>query len=128
LIGRAEETEAEVKEALRLSPRDALAYLWCNLVGIAKGLLGEYAQALPWLTRSIEANKFVFGPRFHRAACLALLGRLDEARADVNAGLALEPKFTIGLYSSLMQSDDATYLAQRERLIEGMRKAGVPER
>ena len=26
------------------------------------------------------------------------------------------------------QSDNPTYLAQRERIIEGMRKAGVPER
>ena len=28
LIGRAEETEAHVAEALRLSPRDTMAYIW----------------------------------------------------------------------------------------------------
>jgi hypothetical protein len=27
----------------------------------------------------------------------------------------------------LVQTDHPTYLAQRERIIEGMRKAGVPE-
>jgi TolB-like protein/class 3 adenylate cyclase len=40
-IGRAEETEAHVAEALRLSPRDTLAYIWMTFVGIAKLYLGS---------------------------------------------------------------------------------------
>ena len=32
-IGRAEETEAHIGEALRLSPRDTMAYIWMNLAG-----------------------------------------------------------------------------------------------
>ena len=35
-IGRAEETEAHVVEALRLSPRDTMAYTWMMSAGIAK--------------------------------------------------------------------------------------------
>ena len=34
--GRAEETESHVLEALRLSPRDTVAYRWMNIVGFAK--------------------------------------------------------------------------------------------
>jgi TolB-like protein len=44
-IVRAEETEAHVAEALRLSPRDTNAYLWMNLAGVAKLHLGLYEQA-----------------------------------------------------------------------------------
>jgi TolB-like protein/DNA-binding winged helix-turn-helix (wHTH) protein len=40
-IGRAEETEAHVGEALRLSPRDTLAYIWMTFVGVAKLYLGS---------------------------------------------------------------------------------------
>ena len=40
LIGRAEETETHIIEALRLSPRDTMAYLWMNYAGIAKIHLG----------------------------------------------------------------------------------------
>jgi TolB-like protein/class 3 adenylate cyclase len=40
-VGRTEETEAHIAEALRLSPRDTLAYLWMNNVGIAKNQLGS---------------------------------------------------------------------------------------
>ena len=47
---------------------------------------------------------------------------LDEARAAVKAGLALDPHFTI---QRLV--DNPTYLAGRERICEGMRMAGVPE-
>ena len=40
-IGRAEETEAHVAEALRLSPRDTLAYIWMTIAGMAKNHLGS---------------------------------------------------------------------------------------
>ena len=33
-IGRAEDTEAHVAEALRLSPRDTLAYSWMSMAGV----------------------------------------------------------------------------------------------
>jgi tetratricopeptide (TPR) repeat protein len=40
-IGRAEETEAHVGEALRLSPRDTLANIWMTNAGVAKLHLGS---------------------------------------------------------------------------------------
>jgi hypothetical protein len=63
------------------------------------------------------------------AAALAQLGRLDEARSAVRAGLALNPTYTISRRraSWTSQSDDPTYLAQLEPIVEGLRKAGVPE-
>ena len=38
---------------------------------------------------------------FDLAAALARLGKLDEARAAVNAGLALDPRFTIRRFRDL---------------------------
>jgi hypothetical protein len=61
------------------------------------------------------------------AACLAHLGKLDQARQEVKAGFAINPSFTIKCYRVNAPSDNAVYLAQCERLIEGMRLAGVPE-
>ena len=40
-IGRAEETEAHIVEALRLSPRDTRAYTWLAIAGMAKNYLGS---------------------------------------------------------------------------------------
>ena len=82
--------------------------------------------------RSVGAPRHRGQPKFPLAhfwlaAALAQLGRLDEARQAVQPGLALAPGFTIARYRAGVQSDHPTYLAQRERIIEGMRKAGVPE-
>ena len=61
------------------------------------------------------------------AAVLVELGRLDEAQAEVQAGLALNPGFNIRRFRVGVQSDNPAYLKRRERIIEDMRKAGVPE-
>jgi TolB-like protein/class 3 adenylate cyclase/Tfp pilus assembly protein PilF len=125
--GRGEETEAYTREALRLSPRDASTYLWLHWVGNAKSQLGADEEAVIWFRRGIDANRNFAGGHFFLASALALLGRLDEARAAVEAGLALDPTFTVRRYRSGLSTDNPTYLAGRERMNEGMRKAGVPE-
>ena len=62
-------------------------------------------------------------------AALAHLGRVNEAQAAVQAGLALNPSLTITpLRAGTMRvSDNPIYLAQRGRISEGRRKAGVPD-
>ena len=128
-IGLAEETEAHVGEALRLSPRDTNAYVWMNFAGLAKLHIGCYEQAVAWLRRAIEVNRNYPAVYFHLAAALAQLGRLDEARSAVKAGLALNPTYALShaRVTRAARSDDPTYLAQLEPIFEGMRKAGVPE-
>ena len=58
-----------------------------------------------------------------------LLGRFDEARAAVKAGLALNPIYTVSRVRAAWaaMSDEPTYLVQIERTLEALRKAGVPE-
>jgi TolB-like protein/class 3 adenylate cyclase len=128
-IGRAEETEAHIAEALRLSPRDTLTYVWMSHAGSARNALGGYEQAIPWFQRAIEANRNYPFAYFMLAVALAELGRLDEARLAVRAGRVLDPNFTVSrarVFWTAM-SDDPTYLAQLEPIFEGLRKARVPE-
>ena len=126
-VGRPEETEAHIFEALRLSPRDVYAYRWMLFAGIAKAQLGADAEAVVWLRRSIGANRNFPLAHFHLAEALALLGQLEEARAAAQAGLALQPDFTLRRYRENALCDNAVYLAGRARSCEGMRVAGVPE-
>jgi TolB-like protein/class 3 adenylate cyclase len=126
-LGRAEETEANILEALRISPRDILAYQWMMFAGNAKLLLNSDADAVTWFRRCLEANRNFPNAHFLLAAALALLGELDQARAAARAGLALNPSFTIHTYRANAVSDNPTYLASRERVFEGLRLAGVPE-
>jgi tetratricopeptide (TPR) repeat protein len=127
LIGRGEETEAHVQEALRLSPRDPWVYIFFVIVGFAKSLLGRPEEAIAWLRRSIEANRNYSLSHFTLAAALANVGHMEEARSEVGIGLALDRQFTIASFCAAARSDNPAYLAQRTRMIDGMRKAGVPE-
>ena len=128
-IGHPEETEAHIEDALRLSPRDTMAYTWMTYVGVAKNQLGSWEQAVAWSRRAIEANRNFPPPHFMLVAALAQLGRLDEAHAAVKAGLALDPAFTISRARALWTpvSENPTYLGQLEPFYDGLRKAGVPE-
>jgi TolB-like protein/class 3 adenylate cyclase len=129
LTGRAEETELHTAEALRLSPRDASAHIWMSVAALAKLHLGRYDHAVAWYRRAIEANRNHPDTYFQIAAALAHLGRSDEARSAVNAGLALNPTYVLShaRATRTARSDDPTYLAQLEPIFDGMRKAGVPE-
>jgi TolB-like protein/class 3 adenylate cyclase len=124
-VGRAAETETHVREALRLSPRDPNVYRWLHLVGFAKLMIGEDAEALAWLRRSLETNRNNPLAHFHLGAALVFLGKPDEARGAVRAGLALDPMFTNRRVRRM--SDDPTFRAQAKRIRDGMRLAGVPE-
>jgi tetratricopeptide (TPR) repeat protein len=126
-MGRSEETEAHVQEALRLSPRDPWVYIWLVIVGLAKSILGRPEEAVYWLRRSMESNRNYPLCHFNLASALASLGRVEEAKGEVRAGLALDPQFTIASFQSAAWSNHPVYLAQRAHIIDGMRKAGVPE-
>jgi TolB-like protein/class 3 adenylate cyclase len=129
LIGRPEETETHIVEALRLSPRDTMATAWMFLAGHAKNQLGLWEQAAEWHQRAIEANRNFWNPYIGLGAALARLGRLDEARSAVKAGLALRPSHSIAAVRAFAEalSDNPTYRAGLEPLMESMRMAGVPE-
>jgi TolB-like protein len=126
-MGRGGETEVHINEALRLSPRDSFAFRWMMWVGLAKLWFRADAEAVSWFRRGIEANRNLAIAHFLFGAALAWLGSLDEARAAVQAGLALNPGFTVQRFRAGAPSDNPAFLAGRERAYEGMRMAGVPE-
>ena len=128
-IGRAEETEAHIAEALRLSPRDTQAYLWMNHGGAGEAPPRQLGASSRVVSTGDRGQSKLSGRLFQLAAALAQLGRIDEARSAVKAGLALNPIYALSRARAAWtaRSDDPTYLAQLEPIFEGMRKAGVPE-
>jgi TolB-like protein/Flp pilus assembly protein TadD len=122
-VGHSEETGAHVNEALRLSPRDSFAWLWLHFAGAAKLVLGADDEAVALFRRSIEDSRTIPLTHFFLAGTLANLGKVEEARAEAKAGLALDPGASIGRFRSGGQFDNP----MGERLMEGLRKAGMPE-
>ena len=85
------------------------------------------ADRLLQLRRSIAMNSQMLLTRFVLAAALALTGRMTKAGEARDAGLVLDPNFSVARYRNDRRSDNPVFLQQRERMLEGLRKACVPE-
>ena len=118
LLGRAEEAEADLTNAIRLSPRDPGLDRWYGLLGVADLFLGRLEPALDRLRKSVEINPHVALFQFFLAAASALSGRASEAQEARDAGLKLDPNFTVARFRNEARSKNATFLAQRERIYE----------
>ena len=126
-LGRAEEAAAHVAEAFRISPVDGGAFLWRSIEGQAKLCLGEDEEAADLFRRSLDVSRNYLLNHFYLAAALERLGRHSEAEAEVTTGLAAAPNFNLSHFRQAAESDNSIYIAQRQGVIEAMRKAGVPE-
>ena len=128
-LGHAEQTVAHVEKALRLSPRDPALANWLSFIGRAQFYLGRDNEAIDTLHRAAAASGTVSGTYLHLAAACALTNRPAEAHDALAEFEKLEPNTTISMIKSetKSQSDNATFLKQRERLYDGLRKAGMPE-
>jgi TolB-like protein/class 3 adenylate cyclase/Tfp pilus assembly protein PilF len=129
LTGRPQEAEAHIREALRLSPREPLAYLWHHWQGLANICLGLWEPAVVSYRRSIEVNRTFHTAHLLLAVSLARLERWDEARASVKAGLAFNPAVTVSRCRVLWTpfSDNAAYLAALEPVFEVLGEIGLPK-
>ncbi|MGX7707882.1 adenylate/guanylate cyclase domain-containing protein [Methylobacterium sp. Gmos1] len=126
-LGQAQETEADIAAAIRLSPKDPLLGAWLARDGLAKLHLGRDEAAIAPLQRAAAVNPLFDFPHLYLACAFARLGRDGEARAALARFLELRPGYTVARYRSLT-STDPTFLAQRERIYDGLRRAGLPER
>jgi TolB-like protein len=126
LLGRAEETEAHVVAAIQRSPHDPWTGQWYFYLGAAHLYLGRTERAVASLRRSVSANPAVALYRLYLAAALAMNGAAQAVEIAAEAR-ALAPGLSIGRFRSGGPSRDRTFLDQREQVIEGMRRAGIPE-
>jgi tetratricopeptide (TPR) repeat protein len=111
-LARAEETEAHIQEAMRLSPRDEGAHRWMNWIGLSRLLLRADAEAVVWFRRGLNGNPNYPLAHFELAAALAHLGQLDEAQVSTKKGLVLDPSFTVRRFKSTPFSDNPTFFSR----------------
>ena len=126
-LGRDEETEAHVNEALRISPHDNFAFWWMNWVGFSNIRLNKFADAASWFRRAIENNRNYSWPHFGLASALVQLGDLEAARAAVQQSLLLDPNITVSRLRTKMLSINPALDEKNERFLSSMLRAGMPE-
>jgi TolB-like protein/DNA-binding winged helix-turn-helix (wHTH) protein/Tfp pilus assembly protein PilF len=126
-LGRPEETVPAIKRAVRLSPRDPNLGPWFAIAGMAELHLGHYEEAVSWLVRAIDTGTPVALHQAYLAGALALAGREAEARAALADFQKAERAATITGLRAQAYSTELRFVAQRERLYEGLRMAGLPQ-
>jgi adenylate cyclase len=114
-----------LQEAMRLSPRDFLMVVWFTVSAWAYLSAGNFEQASDCARRAIDCNPAFPDAHATFAAASAHLGHADDARAGLDEFMRLMPGLTVG--------DDRLIRpfrrpADRERFLEGLRKAGLPEK
>ncbi len=121
--GRWEEGAALFERALRLSPCDPLLHHFEGALAALHLRAGRYPEALAHARRSVEVEPGIgISHRPLVAAALALLGRLDEARAEVEPMRQQRPDFNLAL-AGLVAPPEVV-----ERLREGLTLAGFAPR
>lgn len=128
-LGNPEQAVRSIEKALRLSPRDPNIGHWMASMGIAHMHLEHYPEAVTWLRRSFDVP--TSSPTLiHRAYLVgahALTGRANDASAALQTLLSIKPDATVSTFRHISRSTNPEFLVQRERLYEGLRRAGLPE-
>ena len=125
--GRAEEAFVPLQTAIHLSPRDPLLNIWYFIICHAYTHLGRDDAAIEWCRRSVAIGPFWIS-YVDLASAYAWTGRKDEAQAAVAELLKLMPNYTVDRWAHEGWSSSPVFLAQYQRIIEGLRKAGLPEK
>ena len=129
VIGRAAEALAPVERAIRLSPRDPELYVWYFVLCHANTHLARDAQAIDWCLKSIATGKTYYFAYVDLASAYAWRGQQAEAAAAVAELLKLRPGFTVQtlVQEGLGTSANPAFRKEFQRIVEGARKAGLPE-
>jgi adenylate cyclase len=121
-FGGEQEAVVLFERAMRLSPK----HPWYVQYGYALSLhlLGRKEEAVASFKKTIELNPNHVLPRAFLAAVYVDLGRMDEARAQADEVMRLNPGFNA---SRLMQSHSLHDPARDARYKDLMVRAGLPE-
>ena len=108
------------REALAIAPHFDPTWYWRNRA-VVHFIAHEYEEAIEGFRRSPIQPDWV---EAYLAACHAHLGKIDEARKHAAAALHLTPQLTI---QALLAVDPFRRREDAEHLVEGLRKAGIPD-
>jgi adenylate cyclase len=118
-LGRCEQSIGHIKQAFGLSPRDPLGGVWHMILGLAEECLDRRDAAIVEFKRAIDAGYRPFIPYALLAGLEAAKGNDAEAKLALAEARRINPHLTIKWF---LENPPAP-----SGVIEGLRKAGLPE-
>jgi TolB-like protein len=117
--GRCDQAKADMERAMSLSPRDPYLGVFLNVRGDAQLCLGHSDAAIDELRQAIDSGYRPFFAYADLSAAYAQANRMDEAKAAAAEARRLNPKLTVNWY--------LVHYTPFQALVDGLRKAGLPE-
>ena len=121
-LGRSAEAIPFLDRAMALDPHFNSIMLYFRAQALYQ--LGRYAEAVSHLKRRILRNPETDSSRVLLAASYGRMGLVDEAREAWREALAINPAYSLEQRRNVMPYKNP---ADFERIVEGLRKAGIPE-
>ncbi len=128
LVGRVDDMQGRIDSALRYGYKDqrilAAAFYMSAQAAFAKG---DEDAAYEFARRAL-VERPTFGPACAVLASIdALHDRPADARRNMQEHLRLMPSSTVRQFVSSNPTKDAGYRQRRDRMVDGLRAAGLPE-
>jgi adenylate cyclase len=120
--GESQQSIPLIEKAMRLNPYYPFYYILYR--GQSLMALERYEEALEAIDRSAAHNPDALPAHVYRAACLGLLDKGEHARDALTDVYRIHPGFSLDWVRTFLPYRQAT---DSERLIEGLRKAGLCE-
>ncbi len=122
--GESDKAIEQISMALRMNPLDNITSpLTFTVAAVAHLFARRFEDCLYWATRATTITPQARIPQWCAAAALGHLGRLEEARAEIDKILALHPGATLARARIASFRYDRMY----ELYLDGLHKAGLPE-
>jgi adenylate cyclase len=118
-LGQFEQAKPDVKQAMRLSPRDPRIGVFHMVSGDAELGLGHFDAAIDEYRNATDSGFRPFTAYTNLAAAYALKGKMDEAKTALAEARRLNPKLTVKWMIA--------HTPNLPPVFEGLRKAGLPE-
>ncbi|HEY2530848.1 MAG TPA: hypothetical protein VGJ20_23430 [Xanthobacteraceae bacterium] len=131
-LGATEEAAAWFRRADEIAPRDPERWTWLQGLGRALLQMGHDAEAVDALSRAMDSNPSYLRGKAWLAAAEALEGDVDRAKQRLAEYAAVEPEMTVRRFAEERSSvplgvTSPVYQHEFERILDGLRRAGMPD-
>ena len=123
--GRPEESFDFINTAIRINPNYPAYYLF--VLGLAHFNMDQFEAAANAFERALQRNPVNYVPLIYLTAAYAYLDRKQEAAAAIQKLNESLPVVSVDFESHPVMAGRYKRAADRDRLIDGFRKAGLPE-
>jgi TolB-like protein/cytochrome c-type biogenesis protein CcmH/NrfG len=120
--GRWEEGDTAARRAMRLSPRDPFAGIYCGIAAYAQFVGRNYDEAIRLARESMRQRSDFVGAHRVLTAAAGMSGDLDLARTALEGLKRVQPNISLAWIASDMPMQRAD---DRAHYLEGFRRAGM---